>query len=129
MRETAISEDRAKIVIPRLPLALLLAALLAGCGNFPQFEAAVGDDRVKPGYLPLLPVEDLRAAAAPRPGRAGATLLTANAAAPSAVIEARAARLRARAAQLGTTPVIDESTRKRLDEEITIDEAPDDSGN
>ena len=109
---------------PILP-ALCAALLAAGCTAFPQLDATVSEATLSADYPALLSVADLRAAAAPRAASAGATTLMASANGPGAPtapeIDARAARLRARAAGL-QGDVIDAAAKDRLNEEITIDE-------
>jgi len=112
----------------RRPVAVLMAALAAGCGGFPQADTAADDAAMPGGYPALVPVEELRAAAAPRPWGTRATVMTAAARAPepAAAIDARAARLKARAARLRGGSVIDPETKDRLDSEIGIEEEDDD---
>ncbi|MCZ7676079.1 MAG: hypothetical protein M5U35_09685 [Roseovarius sp.] len=103
----------------------LTALLVAGCASFPQVDAAVSADALEPGYPALMPVGDLRAAAAARAPSPGATTLLADAGAggsPAPEIDARAARLKARAARLRDEAVIDAAARERLSETVEIDE-------
>jgi len=112
----------------RRPLAVLCAGLaLAGCSaSFPEVDAAVSPGALAPGYPALAPVDDLRVAAAARPNSAGATTLVASAGADAATetaaIDARAERLRARAAGLSGEAVIDAAARDRLAQPVEIPE-------
>lgn len=112
----------------RRSLALLPVALVAGCGSFPQTETAVADGALSADYPALLPMEELRAAAAPRPS-ADRTATLATAApdrAPAAEVTGRAARLRARAARLRGGAVIDTDSKERLGKSVEIDDVDDD---
>lgn len=86
--------------------ALIGAALavLVGCAQFPEVDAALGRESARAGYPRLIPLEGVLAAAA-----GGAT------AGPDlgAGLAARAARLRLRAGAL-RGPVIDAATRARM---------------
>lgn len=110
----------------RLIAVLCASALAAGCASFPQLDASVSADALAPGYPALVPVDGLRVAAAARAPAPGATTLLAGdpatTASPAPEIDARAARLRARAAGLRRTEVIDAAAQERLDTEIRIDE-------
>ncbi|MEQ8877199.1 MAG: hypothetical protein RIC49_12385 [Phycisphaerales bacterium] len=97
-------------------LVLCAAALVAACGTFPQLDAAVSDEAWASDYPALVPAETLRARATARPVSADGTTLDA-AASPAPEIDARAARLRARAAGL-RGEVIDGSDRDRLNQTI-----------
>lgn len=105
---------------PRRITALAAAASLAGCGDFPQLDDTVSDAAMRSGYPALVPVEDLRAAAARRAPSEGAAMEGASTDAAPAV-DARAARLRARAASL-RGEVVDAETKQRLTETIELDE-------
>ncbi len=88
----------------RMPLlALTLAALLAGCADFPQLDAEISPEARRAGYPDLVPVSDVldRRKLARTTGR------------EAGVLSARAANLRARAAMLRGIAV-DEATRLRL---------------
>lgn len=111
-------------MIARRLTALAAVAYLAGCGVYPQLDGTVSDAAMKPEYPALVPVEDLRAAAARRAASDGATTLLAGPAAPD--IDARAARLRARAASL-RGEVVDDESKDRLNDTIELDE--DETGN
>lgn len=100
---------------PRPPIALLLAALVAGCESFPQIDGTVHGVDTAGAYPALVPVEELRAAAA-RPAQSTAPSLD-----EAARFEARAARLRARAARLRGETVLDDSARDRLNNDRRID--------
>lgn len=109
--------------MPIRPVAVLCAAALAaGCAAFPQLDAAVSADALAQGYPALVPVDDLRVAAAARAPAPGATTLLAGGpdatASPAPGIDARAARLRARAAGLRGSEVIDAAAKARLDTDI-----------
>ncbi|KZY34478.1 hypothetical protein A3731_19050, partial [Roseovarius sp. HI0049] len=80
-------------------LVLCAAALAAGCGSFPQLDAVVSDEAWASDYPALVPAETLRARATARPLSADGMTLE-EAAAPAPGIDARAARLKARAARL-----------------------------
>lgn len=84
----------------------LLLALLAGCADLPDFDAAGGGGatgRPAAGYPRILPLEALLA-------RAGGAAVDARL---QASVSARAAGLRARAAAL-RRPVIEPETRARM---------------
>jgi hypothetical protein len=103
----------------------LIAVLIAGCTSPPQFGAETPP--AADGYPALLPVETLRAAAAPRPATDGATTrVTASGArattSAAASVEDRAARLKARAARLRGGEVLDATARKRLDAPVEIED-------
>jgi len=86
---------------------------------------AVSPGALDPGYPALMPVDDLRMAAAARAPSPGATTLVADAgtgASPAPEIDARAARLKARAARLRGEAVIDAAARERLNRSVEIDE-------
>ena len=71
---------------------VLLAALVSGCAEFPDLDAAVSSDALLAPYPAILPIGDLLVpVAAPAPLTAVATL------------QARAAALRTRAAALRAT--------------------------
>lgn len=82
---------------------LALVAALPGCSDFPPLEESVGITGREAPYPDLVPVAELRAAV-PAPGIEADT---------AGGIEARVARLRARAARLRRT-VIDSRTEARM---------------
>ncbi len=99
--------------IPRRPLgltALTLTLALSACTQFPELDQNTSAETRRAPYPDLLPVEDLRA-------RLDAPRVTDQ---TTLSLEARVARLRARAARLRGT-VIDDTSRQRLDRKITID--------
>jgi hypothetical protein len=106
----------------------LIAVLIAGCTSHPRFGAETLP--AADGYPALVPVETLRAAAAPQPAKDGATTRVAASGARAATaatsdaasVEDRAARLRARAARLRGGEVLDASARKRLDAPVEIED-------
>ncbi len=105
-------------------LAIAAAAVLSGCGSYPQFDAAVSDEARRSAYPALVPVENLRATAAARaPSDRIATTATGPGApaSPTAEIDARAARLKARASGL-RGDVIDDADKDRLNQKIEIED-------
>ncbi|WP_343079682.1 hypothetical protein [Ostreiculturibacter nitratireducens] len=94
--------------MPRLPrpalLASALVAVLSGCAQFPEVEAAMSPEAARADYPALMPIDDVLARAA-EDGIAGPDL--------EASLQERAARLRARAAAL-RAPVVDAETGARL---------------
>lgn len=104
----------------RLPLAFCAAALVAGCDSFPQLDAVVSDEAWASDYPALVPAETLRARATARPASANAMSLD-QAASPAPEIDARAARLKARAAGL-RGDVIDDADKDRLNQKIEIED-------
>ncbi|MEQ9260946.1 MAG: hypothetical protein RIG84_17810 [Roseovarius sp.] len=102
---------------PALPrLALLLVPLVAACSAAPQLDRVVSPEALRADYPTLVPAEQLRVAAAvTSPARQQVTPETAPA------IDARASRLKARAAAL-RGEVIDRESKDRLGSSITIDE-------
>ena len=104
-----------------LCLTFAAALLVAGCGSHPHLDAVLSHEALASDYPALLPADDLRAAAAARAPREGATTLVASAESPAPEIDARAARLKARAAGL-RGDVIDAASRDRLNEDIELDE-------
>lgn len=103
----------------RLSIVLCAATLAAGCGSFPQLDTVVSDEAWASDYPALVPAETLRAKATARPPSAEGTTLAA--ASPAPGIDARAARLKARAAGL-RGEVIGGSDRDRLNQTIEMDE-------
>ncbi len=90
-----------------LPLALILVAALPACSQFPALDATVSEDIRNASYPDLVPLDtlDIRTA----PGRiTPGTVKT---------MEARVARLKARAARLRGT-VIDRDTHTRMQDGI-----------
>lgn len=83
--------------------ALVVGLGLSACAEFPELDAALSDEARAAPYPTLLPVEDLNA-------RVGEPRIAPDAA---DAIEARVARLKARAARLRNT-VLDSPTRARL---------------
>lgn len=103
-------------------LAVAAAAALAGCDAYPQLDATVSGEARRSPYPALMPVEDLRAAAAARPSSERIAAAGPGAAAsPAAEIDARAARLRARAAGL-RGEVIDAESKERLNQPVEIED-------
>ena len=86
-----------------LSLALILVAALPACSQFPALDAAVSDDVRDAPYPDLVPLDTLDI----RTGPGRITPGTAQ------TMEARIARLKARAARLRGT-VIDRDTRTRM---------------
>ncbi|MDR9395368.1 MAG: hypothetical protein RI571_13805 [Roseovarius sp.] len=85
-------------------LAAAVLALAASCARFPELDETVDEDARRAPYPALIPLEGLAApGAAPR------------ATAPATeALEARAARLRARAGRI-RGDVIDTETRRRME--------------
>ncbi len=87
----------------RFALVLAMTAALAGCARFPALEATVSDEARAAPYPDLVPVEQISAqVSAPRVQEPG-----------NRALAVRAARLRARAAQLRGS-VIDPAEQDRL---------------
>ncbi|MEQ9176964.1 MAG: hypothetical protein RLP16_07655 [Alphaproteobacteria bacterium] len=103
----------------RPTLAFCAAALVAGCSTFPQLDAVVSDEAWASDYPALVPAETLRARAAARAPSGAATPL--DAASPAPEIDARAARLKARAAGL-RGEVIGEADKDRLNQKVEIED-------
>ena len=106
---------------PSFCIAMIATAFVAGCSTHPQLDTVISDEVWKADYPALLPAEDLHAAAAARMPREGATTLVASADTPVPEIDARAARLKARAAGL-RGEVIDAASKDRLNEDIELEE-------
>lgn len=84
-------------------ILLTLAAILAGCSQFPALEDSVSPAAKNAPFPALVPVEDIQARAAPE------------AITPETLpgVEARVARLKARASRLRGS-VLDRPSRERL---------------
>ena len=87
----------------RIIAGLLVAGTVAACGDFPDLDGSVPPHLENAGFPRLVPVEPLLAAA----GEVQITDET------TAAIEARVARLKARAARL-KRGVVDHGTRARM---------------
>lgn len=92
----------------RLPLALLLAALAQGCAQFPALDGTVPPEAERAAFPRLVPLGPVLA-------RAEEVQITE---ATEADINARVARLRARAARLRGS-VVDGGTRARMRAGVT----------
>lgn len=104
----------------RPALAFCAAALAAGCSTFPQLDAVVSDEAWASDYPALVPAETLRARATAR-SRTGNAMTFDEAASPAPGIDARAQRLKARAAGL-RGEVIDDAEKDRLNQKIEIED-------
>jgi len=94
-----------RTVAPLAPALLLLAALAAGCAEFPDLDAAITPQARAAPYPRIAPLSEVLAGL-PEGGPAD----------PGAeALAARAAALKARAARLARIDVVDTPTERRFD--------------
>ncbi len=92
----------------RATLVLVFISVVSSCSDFPELDDAVDSDAHDARYPDLVPIEDIYAGI-PEAQIDDETTMD---------VEARIARLKARAARLRGT-VIDSHTRKRLKDGVT----------
>ncbi len=105
LKSSASGSPRAAGLLPGLLPGLLLGLLIAGCTPFPELAARISPEARRAPYPALLPMDELlerRETGRLAPGAADE-------------MEARIARLRARARALAARPVLTPAERARLE--------------